>query len=303
MAGNQRGDLPAARQYIDGALPHATKAAQRMLRPTDDLYAISLRLVATGMHFQARDYDAARTLANEALHAALAAPHQRHLRSVCSAHECLALCALFMHEDSTQHIDAMVAAARTMGLTVMVSSGPYLRGRAAINHGRYEAACSLFVEAQARLSAAKSRQHWADCTLILGWTLLRLDKLGEGVTALRSALDEFDALDDPLGSAAARTLLADAWCRSGESAHAMETLEAEIATLLSDVLLWDALPRGAQRAAAWRVLQASRDPRAPLMREQAIRDIQTDAAQVRDASARARMLAGAPDSVALRLEA
>ena len=107
----ERGDIALAHHHMALALPLATRAAQQMKSPNDDIYEVLLRLVAAQLYQAELDFDRYLQMVEEAR---ALAEQLRHRRLLCSCHEALALWALDVldTERAARHIDDLEAVAQ-----------------------------------------------------------------------------------------------------------------------------------------------------------------------------------------------
>ena len=289
----ERGELALAHEHIERALPFATRAAQQMILPGDDMYEIALRLVAASLHVNGFDYDRARELLLEARGLAAPRPHQRRL--FCSCHEALGRLAADMnHPSATEHIDAAAAVALEIGQAVILAIVPLLRGRVAQAEGDMERAVRLMEQAFAMQEPLGSRMHQADTMQYLGRTLVQMNRPTDARAALEKALERHVAIGAEADARVDRLLIADTWYLDGEPARALEAIEAELAALEAVGALDSSGSGLAARAAVWRVLQGTGDARAARHLEAAVIDIGRRTEKIRDPVARQRMLDNVP---------
>jgi len=116
----------------------------------------------------------------------------------------------------------------------------------------------------------------------------------EARAAFERALQGHSAIGAAADASADRVLIADTWCREGESARALELVEGELPALETLGALDPCAAGIAARAAVWRVLQAVGDARAPRQLEAAMTDLRRRTEKIRDPVARQRMLDGVP---------
>ena len=289
----ERGDLALAHRHIERALPFATRAAQQMVSPNDDMYEIALRLVAASHHVNAFDYDRARELLLEARALSEPRPHQRRL--LCSCHEGLARLALdVLDERAGEHIEATAAVALEIGQAVIQAIVPVMRGRLALAAGDCERAVRLMEQSYAMHEPLGSRMHQADTMQHLGRTLVQMNRTTEARAAFERALQGHAAIGATADASVDRVLIADTWCRDGEPARALELVEAELPALEAVGALDASMAGLAARAAVWRVLEAVGDARAPRQLEAAMTDLRRRTEKIRDPAARQRLLDGVP---------
>lgn len=289
----ERGELALAHHHIELALPFATRAAQRMVAPGDDMYEIALRLVAASLHVNAFDYDRARELLLEARELSAPRPHQRRL--LCSCHEGLARLALdALDESAAEHIEAAAAVALEIGQAVILAIMPLMRGRLALAAGDHERAVRLMEQACAMHEAIGSRLHQADTMQFLGRTLVEMNRPSEARAAFERALEGHAAIGAAADASADRLLIADTWCRDSEPARALGLVEAELPAIEALGALDPSAAGIAARAAVWRVLQTVGDARAPRQLEVAMIDLRRRTEKIRDPAARQRLLDGVP---------
>jgi len=289
----ERGDLALAHRHIELALPFATRAAQQMVAPGDDMYEIALRLVAASAHINAFDYDRAHELLLEARDLAAPRAHQRRL--LCSCHEGLARLALdVLDERAGEHIEAAAAVALEIGQAVIQAIMPMMRGRLALAAGDCERAVRLMEQSYAMHEPLGSRMHQADTMQHLGRTLAQMNRPTEARAAFERALQGHAAIGAIADASADRLLIADTWCRDGESARALELVETELPALEAVGALDSSAAGLAARAAVWRVLQAVGDARAPRQLDAAMTDLRRRTEKIRDPAARQRLLDGVP---------
>lgn len=289
----ERGDLAVAHHHIELALPFATRAAQQMAAPGDDMYEIALRLVAASAHINAFDYDRAHELLLEARELAAPRPHQRRL--LCSCHEGLARLALdTLDERAGEHIEAAAVVALEIGQAVIQAIIPMMRGRLALAAGDCVRAVRLMEQSHAMHEPLGSRMHQADTMQYLGRTLVQMNRSTEARAAFERALQGHAAIGAIADASADRMLIADSWCRDGDFGRARELVETELPALEAVGALDSSSGGLAARAAVWRVLQAVGDARAPHQLEAAMTDLRRRTEKIRDPVARQRLLDGVP---------
>ncbi len=287
----ERGDLALAHHHIDIALPFATRAAQQMAHPQDNLYEVLLRLVAAQLHLSEFDFDAALALLLEARRLA----EQRQLRRLlCSCHESLARWALDMLDAglAEHHLDATVAIAQDIGQTVILGTVPMLRARLALSRGDADLALALTQEAEAVFVRIGSRNNQAECLAVRAEALACGGDPGAAREALQRALELYAAITADADVRACRLRIADTWRQQGELASALALIEAELPALGEAGALDGANAALMARMATWRVLKAVGDARAPRQLELAMLEQQRQTVKISDAGARNRVLEG-----------
>ena len=289
----ERGDLALAHHHIDVALPLAAQAAQQMVNPQDHVYEVSLRLVASQLHWSEHDVDGALAL----LHQAHLLAEQRHLRRLsCSCHEALARYALdlFDAERAAHHIDATATIAQEIGQAMLTALVPMMRARLALLTGAPAIALAFAQEADAMLARLGARNHQAECLAVRAEALARSGDPAASRDALQQSLELYAAIAADDDVRACRLLIAETWRQEGALAPALAMVEAELPAL-GEVGALDAsataLPA---RMAAWRVLAAAADVRAPRQLELAMAELQRCTAKIADPAVRTRVLEGPP---------
>jgi tetratricopeptide (TPR) repeat protein len=264
-----------------------------MVAPGDDMYEIALRLVAASLHVNAFDYDRARELLLEARELAAPRPHQRRL--LCSCHEGLARLALdLLDESAAEHIEAAAVVALEIGQAVILAIMPLMRGRLAFAAGDHERAVRLMEQSCAMHEAIGGRLHGADTMQFLGRALVEMKRPSEARAAFERALEGHAAIGATADASADRVLIADTWCRDGESARAVELVEAELPAIEALGALDPSAAGIAARAAVWRVFEAVGDMRAARQLDAAMTDLRRRTEKIRDPVARQRLLDGVP---------
>ena len=287
----ERGDLALAHHHIDIALPFATRAAQQMVNPQDNLYEVSLRLVAAQLHSSEFDFDAALALLQEARRLA----EQRQLRRLlCSCHEGLARWAFDMLDTrlAEHHLDATVAIAQDIGQTEMLGTVLMLRARLALRRGDADIALALTQQAEAVYVRVGARHYRAECLGVRAEVLVSSGDPGAARGALQGALELHAAITADTDARACRLLIADTWRQEGELATALACVEAELPALGEAGSLDGASASLPARMASWRVLKAAGDARAPRQLELAVLEQQRQTEKISDAGARNRVLEG-----------
>ena len=72
--------------------------------------------------------------------------------------------------------------------------------------------------------------HWKlQATILRGWALAELGQIDDGLNQMRSALDEYEAMDSWLASCWFRSLLANAYMRAGRPDAALRALDDALA--------------------------------------------------------------------------
>ncbi|MBC7485100.1 MAG: AAA family ATPase [Rhizobacter sp.] len=288
----ERGNLALAHHHIDIALPFATRAAQQMVHPQDNLYEVSLRLVAAQLHLSEFDFDAALVLTQEARRLA----EQRQLRRLlCSCHEGLARWGLDMldAELAVQHLDATAAIAQDIGQTEILGSVTMLRARLAFWQGDdADIALALTQEAEAVFVRIGARHYRAECLGVRAEMLARSGELAAARNALQGASELYAAMTADADVRACRLLIADTWREAGDLAQALALVEAELPALGEAGALDGASAALPARMALWRVLKAGGDARAPRQLELAVLEQQRQTEKIGDSGARHRVLEG-----------
>ena len=289
----ERGDLALAHHHIEIGLPFATLAAQQMANPQDNIYEVSLRLVAAELHSSEFDFDRALALLQEARLLA----EQRHLRRLlCSCHEALARWALDMldTERAANHIDAAAAIAQEIGQAVIAGVVPALRARLALLNGETELGLALTHEAEAIFVRVGARNYQAECLAVRAEALVCVGNPAAGREALQQSLELYAAMSADAEVRGCRLLMADAWRQEGALAQALALVEAELPAI-GEAGALDASARALPaRMAAWRVLAAVADARAPRHLELAKSELQRITAKIADPAVRIRVLEGLP---------
>ncbi len=291
----ERGDLALAHHHIDVALPFATRAAQQMLNPQDNLYEVSLRLVAAQLHLSEFDFDAALALTQEARRLA----EQRQLRRLlCSCHEALARWALDMLDPglAEQHLDATAAIAQDVGQTEILATVLVLRARLALGRGDTDtgtdSALAFTQQAEAVFVRIGARHYRAECLAVRAAVLASRGDPAAARDALQSALELYAAITADADVHACHLLIADSWRQQGDLATALALVEAELPALDDARALDGASAALPARMACWRVLKAVGDARAPRQLELAVLEQQRQTAKISAAGDRHRVLEG-----------
>ena len=287
----ERGDLALAHHHIDIALPFATRAAQQMLNPQDNMYEVSLRLVAAQLHLSEFDFDAALALTQEARRLA----EQRQLRRLlCSCHEGLARWALDMldAELAVQHLDATAAIAQDIGQTEILGTVTMLRARLALWRGDADIALALTQEAEAVFVRIGARHYRAECLGVRAEVLISSGDPAAARDALQGAGELYAAMTADADVRACRLLIADTWRQGGDLAQALALVEAELPAHGEAGTLDGTSASLPARMALWRVLKAVGDARAPRQLELAVLEQQRQTEKIGDAGTRNRVLEG-----------
>ena len=289
----ERGDFALAHHHMDIALPFASRAAEQMNEPNDNVQEILLRIVASYLHSTEHDFDRALILLEEARVLA----EQRNLRrSLCSCHDGLAYWALdtLDADRAERHIEAMAGLAREIGQAMIIASTPYFRARLAWLRGETGRALALTHEAEAALDRVGSRTTQAESLALRAEVLAAGGDPAAGRLALQKAIELYAAMAADVDVRACRLKQADAWRQEGMQAEAMTLVEAEL-PFLGETGALDAVRSPLlARMAAWRVLAAGGDARAPHQLELAMTELQRRVAKVADPATRRRMLEGLP---------
>ena len=287
----ERGDLALAHHHIDIALPFATRAAQQMVDPQDNMYEVSLRLVAAQLHLTEFDFDAALALTQEARRLA----EQRQFRRLlCSCHEGLARWAFDMldFELASQHLDATAAIAQDIGQTEILGTVTMLRARLALWRGDADIALSLTHEAEAVFVRIGARHYRAECLGVRAEVLISSGDPAAARNALQIASELYAAMTADADARACRLLIADTWRQGGDLAQALALVEAELPALGEAGTLDGASAALPARMALWRVLKAVGDARAPRQLELAVLEQQRQTEKIGAAGTRNRVLEG-----------
>ena len=287
----ERGNLALAHHHIDIALPFATRAAQQMVDPQDNMYEVSLRLVAAQLHLTEFDFDAALALTQEARRLA----EQRQFRRLlCSCHEGLARWAFDMldFELASQHLDATAAIAQDIGQTEILGTVTMLRARLALWRGDADIALALTQEAEAVFVRIGARHYRAECLGVRAEVLISSGDPAAARNALQIASELYAAMTADADARACRLLIADTWRQGGDLAQALALVEAELPTLGEAGTLDGASAALPARMALWRVLKAVGDARAPRQLELAVLEQQRQTEKIGAAGTRNRVLEG-----------
>jgi len=289
----ERGDNALAHHHMALALPLATRAAQQMKWPNDDIYEVALRLIAAQLHSAEFDFDRHRQLAEEAR---ALAEQRGQRRLLCSSHESLALWALAVldTERAARHLADTEAVAHEIGQTMILATLPLWRARLALIGGDDAAATTLALEAEALQRGIGGRVMLCECLTLRAGLLVRAGDPGAGRDLLREAIEIYADMGDEREIRACQLLTADAWRCEGRLDQALLLVETEL-PFLGEVGALDIVASPlAARMAGWRVLAAARNPRAPRQLELAMAELQRGVAKVADPNVRRRMLEGPP---------
>jgi len=288
----ERGDMTLAHHHIALALPLATRAAQQMASPNDDIYEIQLRLVAAQLHGSEYDFDSQLRLVEEAR---VLAEQRGHRRLLCSCHEGLALVSLNLLdlERAARHIDDLETLARDIGQALLLAAVPCMRAHLAMYAGDETRALALTQEGAAQQRRVGGRTSLGECLVTRGL----LQTPGDPAAA-RESLREAIALYAAMGAEGeirgCRLMSAEALRCEGGLDEARALVEAELAHLGEVGSLDTAWMPLAARMAGWRVLTAAGDARASRQLELAMTELQRRVARVADPAVRRRMLEDLP---------
>ena len=289
----EAGDNALAHHHMALALPLATRAAQQMKSPNDDIYEILLRLVAGQLYQAELDFDRNFQIVDEAR---VLAERLHHRRLLCSCHEGLAVWALDVldPERAARHIDDLESAATDIGQAVLLAEVPFLRARVAAIVGDDARSIALTREAETQQRRIGSRMSLGKCLILRAGGLMRAGDPAAAAASLREAAEIEASLGFDGEVRACRVRLADALRCDGRLEEAKSLVEAELPFLDEIGTLDTAWMPLAVRMAAWRVLVAAGDGRASRQLELAMTELQRRVAKVADPAVRRRMLEGLP---------
>ena len=287
------GDIALAHHHMALALPLATRAAQQMKSPNDDIYEVLLRLVAGQLYQAEFDFDRFLQLSEEAR---ALAEQRGQRRLLCSSHENLALWALAVldTERAARHLDDMEAVGNDIGQALLLAALPLLRARLAVMVGDDARALALTHEAETRQRRIGGRPCSAKSLMLRAELLARA---GDPAAAREILQQAIEVVHRPGRRRRSPRLPADDGrhpARRRAARRGAALVEAELPFLGEVGALDTASTPLAARMAGWRVLAAVGDERAPRQLELAMTELQRRVAKVADAAVRRRMLEGLP---------
>ena len=291
------GDIALAHHHMALALPLATRAAQQMKWPNDDIYEIMFRLVAGQLHSSEHDFDRHGQLAEEAR---ALAEQRGQRRLLCSSHESLALWALNVLDTdrAARHINDLESVAHDIGQALLLAEVPLLRARLALLVGDDARAMAMTQEAetlQRRIGGHAAML--GECLMLRAGVLARAGDPAAARELLRQAIEIYTHMGDDNETRACRLMTADVWRGEGRLDQALALVEAELPFLDAIGALDTIQPphrQAAARMAAWRVLAAAGDARAHRQLELAMAELERYVAKVADPAVRQRILEGPP---------
>ena len=291
----ERGDMALAHHHMALALPLATRAAQQMKWPNDDIYEVLLRLVAAQLYQAELDFDRYLQLVEEAR---ALAEQLGQRRLLCSCHESLALWALDVldTERAARHIDDLEAVAHDIGQALLLAEVPLLRARLAVIVGDDARAMALTRRGgnpaaphrRARrclgkcLIAARRRADASRRPSRCGARPCRRRPKSKPAWASTARSAPAGCCWPTPGAATAGSTRRRRWSRPSCLSSARSAPSTRLRAPL------------AARMAGWRVLAAAGDARAPRQLELAMTELQRRVAKVADPAVRRRMLEGLP---------
>jgi tetratricopeptide (TPR) repeat protein len=169
-----------------------------------------------------------------------------------------------------------------------------LRARLALLNGEFELAVALTQEAEPMLARLGARNHEAECLAVRAEALACGGNAAASREALQQSLELYAAITADADVRGCRLLMADAWRQEGALERALGMVEAELPVLGEAGALDASRSALLARMAAWRVLAAAKDARAPRQLELAMAELQRRTAKIGDPSVRTRVLEGLP---------
>jgi class 3 adenylate cyclase/tetratricopeptide (TPR) repeat protein len=288
-----RGELAVARRHVDAGLLQAERAARAMLSRNDNIYEVSLRLVAAAICHDERDYSGERALAEQAL----ALAENRNLkRLACSAHMVLAEQALALVDlpRAEHHVTAGRVAAASIGLEVGLADAALHGACLAKLRSDWVAMLTLAEEGTARSDRIGRRSLAAYGRQCQALALMKLGRPLAADALLTMAEASFAGIGCKSDALACRILRSEALWQQGDRDSALAAVLGEASALGQAEPLDQAVEALAARAAAWRVLQAAGDAGAPVQLGLAVAYIEQLTAAIAEQSVRERVRRGHP---------
>jgi class 3 adenylate cyclase/tetratricopeptide (TPR) repeat protein len=285
----QRGEGLAARALAERAVGEADRAGERMLWPTDKVYAVTVRLVAAYIEQSLGEPERVARLNEQAMAQARELGSPRPLVST--------LVAVGEHRWKLGDlVQARALCEECLRLASAIGLGTYQ----AVAHHNLAEVCAqqddwpgalVHCDAAYRIYAANGQPSQANQVLMLRPRVqAALGRFDAALQDVQLALAHFQRSADPHRSCRLRLCEAEVLRQRGDLPAARAIVEAELQRPELDTALDEGMAPPEARADLWRVLAGAGDPRAGTHLQAALAAIATTCARLADPADRERVL-------------
>lgn len=285
----QRGEGLAARALAERAVGEADRAAERLLRPTDKVYAVTVRLVAAYIEQSLGEPERVARLNERAMARARELGSPRPLVST--------LVAVGEHRWKLGDlVPARALCEECLRLASAIGLGTYQ----AVAHHNLAEVCAqqddwpgalVHSDAAYRIYAANGQPSQACLVLMLRPRVLAaLGHFDAALQDVQMALAHWQRSADPRRSCRLRLCEAEVLRQRGDLPAARALVEAELQRPELEAALDEGVAPPEARADLWRVLAAAGDPRAGTHLQAALAALATTCSRLADPADRERVL-------------